>query len=276
MVEKILYALGILMVTVSTSYCEILRTNDYGLIHDILKIATADTLVIFDIDDVIMQPSDQIMKSPCKPHLLVIEADLATRYSPEEVLNFKTIALAAQQPQLVDHRVLESLALLKKNNITTLAITYCPTGKHGKIGNFEDWRIEMLKQLSIDFRTLNNITDHRFTEITASHGVPLIKSGIAITALAKKGIVLDAILKKEKLHPKKIIFIDDKITNLQSVQTTALKNNIAFIGIEYTVVKKGSKLEPVNKIRANKQFELLEKDNVWRTDKEVDAILGVL
>lgn len=262
--------------TTSICYAEIIKTNDFALIEDILKKTNENTLVIFDVDDVILQPSDQIIRSPYKPHLLEIEAELATRYSPEEVLNLKTIAVYSQEPQLVDDRILDSLAILKKNNVTTIALTYCPTGKYGKMESFENWRIEKLKQLGVDFSTLNNISDQNFPEVYASNGIPLIKDGVIITALAKKGVVLDAVLKKEKLRPKRIIFIDDKLINLQSVQTTALKNNIAFLGIEYTVVKKGSKLEPINKTRASKQFELLEKDHIWRSDKEVDAMLVAL
>ena len=88
----------------------------------------------------------------------------------------------------------------------------------------------------------------------------------------KKGAVVDAFLTSVKIMPKRIVFIDDKSKNLESVAEFAKQNNIEFIGIEYT--KALEKKEALNKNTAQLQFEVLEKQKKWISDTEADKLLN--
>lgn len=272
MIKKLYYILGILLVTTTTCYARIIKTDNFEIIHQALLKADKNTLVIFDVDDVILEQRDQIIRTPYKAHTIAFETQLATRYSHEQLKNLRSVVLLAQEPQLVDSKILDSFAFLQAQQIPTVALTLCATGQQGKIASIEDWRIEKLKYLGIDFTTLNKFNDRLLPEIISKQGIVTVKGGIIFTALAEKGIVLDAVLKQEKFIPKKIIFIDDKLKNLQSVQTAALRKDIHFLGFEYTAVK-SRKYAPFDLKRNKLQIELLEKDNVWLSDKEALALL---
>jgi hypothetical protein len=46
-----------------TCFAEIIQTNDIKIIEQTLQSVDADTIVIFDVDDVLMHADDQILKS---------------------------------------------------------------------------------------------------------------------------------------------------------------------------------------------------------------------
>lgn len=254
----------------NTCFADITPINDLSAIKQILESADNDTLVIFDVDDVLVQPADQIFQSKNKEYLLALDMALAKRTSTDKLEYLRAKIAFKQQEKLVDERVLELLAYLKQNNINTVALTNCATGKIGDIARFEEWRIIRLNTLGIDFSAHNTLPDVQFNYVDSMAGVPLIKSGIIFTGYADKGKVLRAVIRKFSLQPKKIIFIDDKLSNLQSVQTVAQDHKIEFIGVEYNAVKT-SLLEEFNQQRADFQFEVLEQEHLWLSDQEADA-----
>lgn len=69
---------------------------------------------------------------------------------------------------------------------------------------------------------------------------------------------MQAFLTYAKLVFKKIIFIDDKKKHIESGEKVVRSLGIPFVGIEYTAVK-DAKVEPLNKARADFQFDVLEK-----------------
>ena len=69
---------------------------------------------------------------------------------------------------------------------------------------------------------------------------------------------------------KKIIFVDDKKKHIESVEKVVENLGILFVGIEYTAVK-DAKVEPLNKARAEFQFEVLETEHKWLSDDKADV-----
>lgn len=56
------------------------------------------------------------------------------------------------------------------------------------------------------------------------------------------------------------------------MQSFCLQEEVEFIGFQYTAVRDSSK-EPLNKIRAKFQFEMLEKNtNKWLSDEGADNL----
>lgn len=254
-------------------YAKIIETTEFSIIESYLQEADINTLVIFDIDEVIIETKDSILKPQNKAHFLKMEEELLTHTSNDEALYFRSIIYQEQEIELVDARILDILNSLKNKGINTTAITYIATGPRGKIARFEDWGLSRLNKLGIDFRELNNFKDHTFSELPAKHGVPLTKHGVTFTALESKGLLLAALLKYNSFSPKKIIFIDDKLCNLESVASTCENLGIPFIGIQYLAVIKSNKWE-FNEKLAHLQFKTLEKEHRWLSDQEAQRQLN--
>lgn len=247
------------------SYASIIATEDFCIVKQHLATADTSTLVIFDIDEVLLESTDAILKPQFKPHFLRLQQELAEKYSPEEVAYFKSIIYDEHNFKLVNDDIINTLNDLKHNGVMTIAITYIATGPRGKIPQFEDWGLARLQKVGIDFRRYNNLKNTSYTEIPAAHGVPLTKNGVTFTALASKGSLLEAILKHNALLPAKVIFIDDKLSNLESVQSSCEQLNISFLGIHYTAVI-NSKAWKYNEAIARQQFNTLEQEGRWLSD----------
>ncbi len=92
--------------------------------------------------------------------------------------------------------------------------------------------IEQLSRLGIHFTK----TDPYECPLTHGHGhgkAGLYIDGIIFSGNHNKGEMLTSWLNKISYHPKKIIFIDDKLKNLQAVETAVHKRDYPFIGIRY-------------------------------------------
>jgi hypothetical protein len=256
----------------SKGFAETIHTNDFKVIQKQVQQSGVDTLVIFDLNDVIIYPNDEIFHTRNKEHLIKLDKDLLSRKSKEEVVELRKIAVLSREYNLVDKRIIDTLRYLKQKGINTIALTHCGTGKKGSIESREDLRVHDLKTLGIDFSALSNLKDQRFPDVKAKDGQPLLKSGIVFTGNVDKGVILNAILSATGLQPKKIIFIDNKLENVHSIEIAAKERAIEFVGIEYTAIK-DAKHAPLNQERANLQFKLLEKDQKWLSDKEADQML---
>jgi hypothetical protein len=87
-----------------------------------------------------------------------------------------------------------------------------------------------------------------------------------------KGEVLQAFLSKIKDRKfNKIVFIDDKIENLKSVESVSQVLGIEFVGVEYTRSKTvaGDQLD-MQKIE--KQFDILIKEEKWLSCADMEKV----
>lgn len=67
-----------------------------------------------------------------------------------------------------------------------------------------------------------------FSEFKNQGGIPILKSGVILTALIDKGLILKAALEKANLHFRKIIFVDDNLKKLESIKKICHELNINF------------------------------------------------
>ena len=145
-------------------------------------------------------------------------------------------------------------------------------GRFGVIKKMYDFRFKQLNSVNLSFENLTPLADeHVMLELAKSNkkfldlnckGNPILKSGIIFTSGLDKGMVLEYILKKYNYYPKIIIFIDDLIENIKSLQKTCFKLNIDFYGFHY----RAASLIPLSKIDENLEklrFAILEKEFTW-------------
>lgn len=252
------------------SNADIIKTKDYKTIIDRLDKADKDTMVLLDISGVLIIAKDKVFHPKYKDisKKLISEFKSSTS-SEEEFLSIWSKLLAQHESQLIDHRIVPTVNKLKERNIQTFILTNCFTGKIGDIAKFEDLKILNLKKLGIDLQ--NDFTHVNFQHSKEDEFIPMFKSGIIFCAFKSKGEVFKEFLSHFKLQPKKIIFVDDKLKNLKSVQKIADNMKIEFLGIEYKGAK-DLKVEPLDLEKAKFQFDTLKEKHIWLSDEEVDKI----
>ncbi|MDF2549190.1 MAG: hypothetical protein K0S07_257 [Chlamydiales bacterium] len=247
---------------------QIIKTKTLDPILKEIEQAELDTLVLFDINEVLITPKDQIYHPAHQSFLSRLRKKLAKRLSFKERLKLWSILCQTRKIELVSEKILEVMALLEQRGMRAFALTNSMTGQIGLIERYEDWQNSALKRLGIDFQRLNPIIEcYSFPEIPTKHGKPLFKEGIIFSDSVDKGRVLEVFLEKAKLHPKRLIFVDDKLKNIESVQDCCTKRKIAFTGFQYTEARE-KMTEPLHQRRAELQFTVLEREKRWLSDEE--------
>ena len=255
----------------------IIENHDFTNLETIVDNSDENTLVIFDVKTVLITAKDLILSPIYKTQFKKLKEEMNAHLSQERIEILYGILLAQQKSELVEGKILEILTKIKSKNIKSIALTSGKTGKFGYIKKREDLRINVLKELGIDFSfsypTIETITFNNITNINVSRP-PMYKKGILFTSNAEKGIVLKEFYNKEKIFPKKIVFVDNQLKNLHSVGKFCQAANIEYIGIHYTNVV-NRKILPLNEKVAKYQFEILAKENKWLSDAEAMRALSI-
>ena len=149
--------------------------------------------------------------------------------------------------------------------MTVVGFTANSSGKYGIVQNEAELHLSRLKSLGYHFIKDNGrLLKGDFPECI---------SRVIFTNKKDKGKVLLDFLKKLNKTYKNIIFVDDRLKNLISVQNILKDYKINYLGIHYTELK--DKNEVLNQDIADKQFEVLARKHIWLSDEEVEAMLNI-
>ncbi len=271
--KKIIRALSfVFCVSSGIAFAEITQTSNLTPIEAALKQAGLDTLVIFDVDDVLITAKDQILQPSHHKFAKKLEEGLESRHSEEEAQKLWSIIWLARMDELVDPQMVPLIKEAQAKGLKVMALTNAWTGTFGSIPSLEDWRVEELATFGYIFKdSWNQLQPKIFEKLNSKDPkrFPVFKSGVVFTCNLQKGKILKAFLHYANLSPQKIIFIDDKRKHLESVEAFAKEERIPFIGFEYTAVADKPKAF-LNEKRAKLQFEVLEKEHKWLSDEEAD------
>lgn len=249
--------------------CNIKKTDNIALVE---QNATQDTLVLFDVDNTMIVAENGFNNwvnkkaiSTWKPLMKKLSKNaygerfkiLLSRMG----MNSKSVLVNADFPRLIKR--------LNGKKIKSIALTKYMPGKFGDNKNSEENRFKELKHLGIDFRpSFPKLGNFSLTELKKHKVAPVYHKGILITAKYSKGQALEAFLNRIKSWPKKIIFLDDSLDNVQDLKQLCGKKGIEYLGIHYQGAKNipcGSSPEV-----AKTQMEHLIKNGKWLTTKEVE------
>jgi len=248
----------------------ITETTDFKKIAESINQADSDTLVLFDVDEVILMDTD--------PYRLTHDYRKKWTKSGEERLSKEirellfSIILKDRVVRFVDPQIMEILTELERRKIPTLALTKLFTGKFGHIEDFTEWRLKEFQTLNLDFNKLTPIKGEMLIEeLHIGCGIPTLKEGVILTANADKGKVLKHILRQKNYYPKSIIFVDDILGNVESLQKMCSELQIDYQGFTYI----GASLVPepnLNEEIERMRFEILEKEHRWVIENELSAL----
>ena len=232
--------------------------------HDTLSTLSSNSLVVFDIDEVLTTFQDTVLTPAGR--------EIARPYFKEMSDEHIGILLTQARRRLLEKEAPEIIHQLQKKNIKTMALTSCRTGAVGSIVSIEEERFQELLSFQINFlRSFPETSDHSFLEIaTDKNHPPVFKKGILFSggdvhdAFKSKGKVLMAFLDWLRWRPEQVVFFDDNLYNTQTIEEELRKNQIPVVCFHYERCRK-SYVD--NKI-AELQFRTLFQHKKWLSDQE--------
>lgn len=208
-------------------HAQITQVNDMKEVISYFNSANSKTLAIFDIDMVLVQPSDPAFQMANMKRFGAVAKRIMKDVPSEKQMLFLSLMTISSEPILIDECTPAFLNNLGQRGIPTIALTANLTGAFGSIKNMEARRIQNLKLLGIDFSKsapyqkpliFNDLASYRGNYSTYRDGI-LFVNGTQVS----KGDAFLAFLKKANFLPEKIIFIDDREDNLKSLEDAIKK-----------------------------------------------------
>jgi len=229
----------------------------------------SQSLVLWDVDETLIIPSDQVLH----PENHMIRKALIQHYmgnlSKEKFEEFVSQILSRTPYCLINHVVPHLISSLQNQGIHVMAFTAMGTGNYGSISSLEDWRIQQLRKLGIDFsRCFPQHSGLSWKETISTKGFPAFKDGILCSDHLEKGPVLHNFLHKIQWKPAQVLFFDDLLDCLISVEQALETLNIPFIGFHYQASQLKLGKPPVDLKLAHYKFQFLVQNGIWLPDEE--------
>lgn len=259
----------------------IIKSHNLLPLEEVLKTSTQDTLIIFDIGNVILHRPDNFfnwVKSE-KSNIILkqyifnryqiyakqknISPDLSNTEKTKLWVNIKNKATK----KLTSPEILALINKIQEKNIPVIALTLIDTGTQETKEEIEADRINDLLKFNINFNKSFNINLLNLTNPNQPDSKPVFKKGILFADKTPKGETLKLFLEKLNFKPKKIVFIDDYIEYINSVANAAQELNIDFVGIHYLI--KETFYVDQNIELNNKQLDYFFEHQIWLSDNNL-------
>ncbi len=242
--KKTLLSLYIALSTTFLCHAQITEVGDMHDVFEYFNDADTKTLAIFDVDMVLIQPSDPAFQMTNMKRFSPICKHVLNDVPKDKQMIFLGLITTSSDPILIDDRIPQFLNQIIQKGIPTMALTANLTGKFGSIDKMEHWRIDNLRQLGIDFSKsspcqtpliFDDLATYRGNYSTYLNGVVFV-NGTTVS----KGEAFLSFLKKTGFYPNKVIFVDDREENLKSVEAAIQKLDkpMNFQGLHYLGAQK--------------------------------------
>lgn len=263
---QILFGLVILL---GKAQCAIIEAPDLTKFEEEIKNIDDRALVVFDVYNTIIVPSDMILRHNAKPLLEKIDESIQNdkTFIPHYKLShahLKRSVLKSMKFELVDPKFPKIIQELSERGIATIALSDNDTGNLGSIKKLENLKLEHLAQVNIDFKKILSRLSIPVCENTPDS--PVFKDGVLFAEKLQKGKLLAEFLKKTNTTPSKIIFIDDNLGFVESVDTEMKSLGIDTICFHYTQAE--TLPFRVDEKIAEFQIKNLRQYSDWISDEE--------
>ncbi|MBN9542459.1 MAG: DUF2608 domain-containing protein [Alphaproteobacteria bacterium] len=231
------------------------------------SIISEDTLVIFDVDETLIQPLDSYLINEHTEQGKNFRNQIINKYRDVENWdNLTAVMLLNGKRPLLEPNIINRIQKLKDRKVKFIALSHMNTGKLDFIDELAEWRYEHLKSLGFESNFGNNI----ILNVNFHNRKPLFYKGILATDLNKKGPILVAFLNQINYYPENVIMFDDNLDYLESVETSLKPLNIKFFGYHYL----GAKTKPWNQKIIDYQVDYLIRYRKWLDDDQVQNKLN--
>jgi hypothetical protein len=241
---KKIYATLLMTLSILTCHAQITKVDNMKEVFDFFEGADSKTLAIFDVDMVLVHPSEPALQMANIKRFGTICRSFLKNLTLEEKTVFFCLTTNISQPILVEECTPQLLRKLQNKGIPVMALTANITGSLGVVPDMQHWRYTSLCALGIDFArcapfqesiVFDNLPPFRGTNAQYRNGV-LCTNGDNLP----KGDAFLAFVAKTGVTPEKIIFIDDRLSDLTSMKAAVQKLDrpVEYLGLHYAGAEK--------------------------------------
>jgi hypothetical protein len=264
-----LFSLSIIIssLTLSTLTAEIVETDQ---IETILPAIEQDTLVLFNIAEVLTDSEISLGSSPWRAYLREQAPNLThIPYHVHDKLTWLAFNCIPHKP--VETITPAIIQYLQEKEIAVAAFTSRGRTEwySTEIQGVDEATENVLSLMFIDFA--KSSLPFVFIQMEGNPYLLHYRNGIFYSNHMKKGDFLKQLLEDSGYKPSSVVFVDDKRDSLESVEAALKELNIPFHGFWYTHTKK----DRINfsPMVANIQLEALIKNHKLLSDKEAQDIV---
>lgn len=252
-------------------YCLLTTVSAFSeirTIHTLDEISTSEfskkTLVMFDLDDVLIYPRDALLQNWRKEW----KPEGMREWTAEE----DTIAWMNVKFQIMDPSGPKLLNVLNEIGVPTIGFTSFAMDQSDIVESIPDWRSRHLEELGLNFKT------EKETIFSVQNGFvpPSFKKGVLYCGnfykkeKDNKGKILSLYLDWLDWTPELVVLVDDGKYNIESVKKELEKRSIPFLGFLYIP----KDLDPIDKKVAKFQYETIINQKQWLSDQEAKKLLS--
>ncbi|MGK5595322.1 MAG: DUF2608 domain-containing protein [Parachlamydiaceae bacterium] len=231
---KLLSLIVSVLFFVNNGHCTVTEINYLEEIEKHIPKLTSEDLVLFDIDYTLIEPQNPVLQmGVIKRNKRKFQNEMA-KFTYAEKLLIPVLMVTHSSCQLTDPYAPELIKKLQLSGATVLGLTAADTSSIPDVGFLPPQRKELLEYLGIRFSApkVENITFRQFASYRGSY--PVYYDGILYSnTIPSKGAVLKKFLEYSQQHPKLVVFVDDTLDNLLSVENELKYLGIPFIGFHY-------------------------------------------
>lgn len=258
---------------------DIKEINSIKEVQSIFDTATKDDLFVFDVDDVILEPTEPPIQSRFHQNKeldKIIDDFMAFRKTKGKGVGFTGLFFSKMSLKIkfqpVEKKLIDAILAIQRRNVKVIALTALNTEKCGLINRLEEFRYKQLLDLGLDFSKSFKQQDVKLDELqetefaakykakTGRDAKPVVfYKGIACTSIFPKGIVLKTILEKFGYRPAQIYFFDDRRKNTESVAQEMKKMGIACQAFVYKAATVNRPMDGLDIEVARFQHELMKQ-----------------
>lgn len=219
-------------------------------------------LVAWDVDQVILTGKDLIHRPAVNQIGPKIFKETVEKYGLEKALLLRSRVLLETRWELVDEKIPAVIHDLQNNKVRTIALTAVRTNSLGQITDPMQWRVDSLRELGVNFKWPTPLDKQVWEDNTG------YLDGVVGTGGQRKGTVLLRFLDKAKFKPRTVVFIDDKLDNVENVQEACKRIGIEnFYGFQFEA--EAFAKDPVpDPCMLRFQLEEAAQGRVWPSDQE--------
>lgn len=237
-------------------------------IHQIEKIQPfiqVDSLVLFNIAEVITDSELSLGSSPWR-HYVKTHANRS-----HDALTW--LVYNRIPHKIVENTTLEIIQSLQNQGIAVAALTSRGRAEWytTKQDGVDDLTEEVLEKIGIDFK--KSQLPFFFVQQEGSYFLSHYRNGIFYSEHMEKGDFLKELLTDSGYTPSSVIFVDDKLDSLISLEMALNELNIPFYGFWYTKTKQDR--QNFSPMISHIQLQALINDNIILSDEEAQKSIDL-
>jgi len=194
--------------------------------EEVLNLANGKALVIWDIDNTILCPSQSLGSDPWFRHYhqKLKDEGVNDKDALETAVDMLHKIYHRTRVRLIEEKTPKVIDILQKRKLPVIAITT-------RSPEVAECTINHLASLGIDMKKGRPLhQDFEFAECCNL----LFKDGVLFTTGSHKGTAFAAFLKRCDFSPSRVVFIDDKAAYLHEIEEVCAAKGIEFIGLRYS------------------------------------------